>query len=99
MTDAQDTPQGDVPEAEAFEIEEAITAPTARNSQAAYDAARKERKAVAAETVKANEKAAKARKTKALAKGVKLASADLAQDAAKYEQRANDRAKARAEAK
>ncbi|QZD99138.1 hypothetical protein SEA_HASITHA_9 [Microbacterium phage Hasitha] len=67
MTDTQEQPTGAEPaEVEVTEAE----APrlTARNSQAAYDANRRERKARAAVTVEANAKEAQAAKKKVQAK-------------------------------
>lgn len=81
MTDTQEQPTG----AEPVEVE-VTEAPrlTARNSQAAYDATRRERKARAADTIEANSKAAQAAKKKAQAK------APTVKGAAAFEKRAKE---------
>jgi len=70
MTDTQEQPTGAEPAEVEVTEEQSVEAPrlTARNSQAQYDATRRERKARAADTIKANDKAAQAAKKKAQAK-------------------------------
>lgn len=69
------------------------------NEVTAWRAKRAERKARAAETVKANAKAAQAAKRKALAKGAAFDDGGITKKAKQYEDRANARAKAAAESK
>jgi hypothetical protein len=94
MSDAQDT----TPEVVEVEIDETPER-TSRNSQAVYDAIRKESKERAAVTVAENAKKAKKAKDKALAaKRVNLGHNEALSGAAAIEKRITDRANAKIEA-
>ncbi|QXO14478.1 hypothetical protein SEA_JENOS_9 [Microbacterium phage Jenos] len=86
MSDAQETP----------EVVEVEPVHNIRNSQAVYDAARKERKAKAAVVVEANAKLAKQKRDKALGKrNVSLGQREALSGAAAIEKRINERAAAK----
>lgn len=101
MTDTQET-QGQEPEVTEAEVVEPTVVLSHRRQvgQAAHDATRKERKARAAVTVKANAKKAESAKKKALAKAPASGREDFEKRALEIEKRQGEaRAAREAEAK
>ena len=101
MAEIQDATQGQDPdmEPEVFDAEQVEVSPVRRGgTQASYDAARRERKLRAADTVAANAKSAQRAKTRAQAKATSFDDGGLAKAAAPIEKRINQRAQARLKA-